>query len=97
MDQTLRAVVRTKQRLAQRCSINVGSSVLSFIPSFIHSFSPRRQRHLYNLDFGGDPHGVSPCSSKGLSSSSAQVPFLGPSAAWVGIHLPFQSLQELRR
>lgn len=36
--------------LAQRCSINVGSFVLSFI----HAFS-----HTYNLSFGGDSHVVS--------------------------------------
>lgn len=39
MDQSLRAIIRMKQRLAQRCSINVGSFVLSFVPSFIYSLN----------------------------------------------------------
>lgn len=39
MDQSLRAIIWLKQRLAQRCSINVGFFVLSFVPSFIYSLS----------------------------------------------------------
>lgn len=74
MDQSLRAIIWLKQRLAQRCSINVGFFVLSFVPSFIyslthsfiHSFCPRSQGHFHNLDFRGDSHVANPCSAEGL-------------------------------
>lgn len=96
MDQSLRAIIRMRQRLAQRCSINVGSFVLSFVPSFIYSLS-HLLIHLFThsvqgvrdtstiLTSGGFSCGESLFCWRTLASSSVQVPSLGPSGAWAGV------------